>query len=237
MDKSVSSIMKELEKLGTEQTRKTFRNHGAQGDLFGVKIGDMKKLVKPLRGEQALAIELWETNNSDAMYLASMIADGQRMTSSQLNHWAKTAWWYMLSEHAVPVVAAENALATNIAMKWLKSRQESIVACGWATYSLVVAVRDDETLDLDEIQNLLRVAESSVHKAPNRVRNGMNHFVISVGCYVKPLLASAKSTAKKIGKVEVDVGQTNCKIPLASDYIAKVESMGRIGKKRASAKC
>ena len=65
----------------------------------------------------------------------------------------------------------------------------------------------------------------------------MNGFVISVGTYVKPLLKDAKRVAKAIGKVEVDMGDTACRVPLATDYIKKVEGMGRIGKKRKTARC
>ncbi len=65
----------------------------------------------------------------------------------------------------------------------------------------------------------------------------MNGFVISVGTYVKPLLSAAKQTAKTIGVVSVDMGDTACKVPLATDYIKKVETMGRVGKKRKTAKC
>jgi hypothetical protein len=65
----------------------------------------------------------------------------------------------------------------------------------------------------------------------------MNGFVISVGTYVKPLLKHAKAVAKKIGAVEVDMGDTACRVPLATAYIAKVEKMGRVGKKRKTMKC
>ena len=61
--------------------------------------------------------------------------------------------------------------------------------------------------------------------------------MISVGTYVKPLLKPAKAAAKKIGTVSVDMGTTSCKVPLATDYIAKVEKAGRVGKKRKTAKC
>ncbi|MEM9525876.1 MAG: sulfatase-like hydrolase/transferase [Bacteroidota bacterium] len=47
----------------------------------------------------------------------------------------------------------------------------------------------------------------------------------------------AKATAKKIGKVDVEMGETSCKVPLATDYIVKIESAGRIGKKKKSTKC
>ncbi len=65
----------------------------------------------------------------------------------------------------------------------------------------------------------------------------MNGFVIGVGSYVKPLLKQAKATAKKIGTVSVDMGDTACRVPVATDSIAKIESMGRVGKKRKRAWC
>ena len=40
-----------------------------------------------------------------------------------------------------------------------------------------------------------------------------------------------------IGAVAVDVGETDCKIPLASADIAKIEAMGRTGTKRKTAMC
>ena len=37
--------------------------------------------------------------------------------------------------------------------------------------------------------------------------------------------------------VDVDMGDTACKVPNATDYIAKIESMNRVGKKRKTMKC
>ena len=65
----------------------------------------------------------------------------------------------------------------------------------------------------------------------------MNGFVISVGGYVLPLQKKARDTAKKIGKVEVDVGDTDCKVPLALEYIDKMIARGNAGKKRRTVKC
>ncbi|MFT4843845.1 MAG: 3-methyladenine DNA glycosylase AlkD [Planctomycetota bacterium] len=39
------------------------------------------------------------------------------------------------------------------------------------------------------------------------------------------------------GKVEVDMRGTSCKVPVASDYIAKIEKAGRAGKKRSALRC
>jgi hypothetical protein len=65
----------------------------------------------------------------------------------------------------------------------------------------------------------------------------MNGFVIAVGCFVPELTARAKAVAKTVGRVEVDMGDTSCKVPAALEYIAKVEKAGRVGRKRATAMC
>lgn len=234
---SVEEVLKELQSYGNEQTLKTYRRHGADGDLYGVKIGDLKKVLKKIRGDQQLALSLWDTGIGEAMYLAGLAADGRVMTRSQLDHWARTAWWEMLSGYSVPGVAAENDAAFSIAMKWLNMKNSQRASAGWNTYAAAMSIRPDEELDFDEIRQLLKKIESEISTAPDRVRYCMNGFVISVGTYVRPLLKEAKATAGRIGVVEVDMGDTACQVPVATDMIAKVETMGRVGKKRKTAKC
>ena len=231
-------VMAELKKFGSEQTRKTYARHGADtSKMFGVKVGDLKAIAKKIKGNQDLACELYATGNYDAMYLAGIVADGAMMTKALLNTWVKNAAWRMISEYSVPGVASESKHCQDLALKWMKSKKEHVAACGWNTYAGLVATRPDDELDLDEIVKLLERIESEIDGVENRVKYVMNGFVISVGTYVKPLLKNAKQIAKSIGKVNVDVGDTSCKIPLATDYIAKVEKSGRIGKKRKSFKC
>ena len=241
----VAEVMVELEKLGTEQTKKTWLRHGASGELFGVKIGDMKTLMKQLPkgnakekpARQALALGLWATGNLDAMYFAALLADGALMTRKQLEQWVASARWQMLAEYSVAWVAAENGAAREIALEWIDSKKPNVACAGWNTYLGLVATRPDAALDLKEIERLLARIEKDVATAPNRVRYCMNGFVMAVGAYVKPLLAKAKATAKKLGAVRVDVGDTDCKVPNALEMIEKIESMGRVGKKRTTMKC
>ena len=234
---TLKQVMAELKSLGNPRQVETYRRHGADGDMYGVKIADLKTILKKIKGDQELAMQLWDTGNADAMYLAALLADGSQMTKKQLDGWAKTAWWSMLSNYSVPWVTAENPGGTAIAMKWIKSKKESIASAGWHSYASVVSIRPDDELDLDEIRGLLKHVEASIEKAPNSVRYCMNGFVIAVGSCVRPLNKAAKATAKRIGTVDVDMGDTACKVPVAIDMIAKVESKGRVGKKRKTAKC
>jgi 3-methyladenine DNA glycosylase AlkD len=235
--KTVDQVLVELKKHGSEQTRKTLARHGAPSGTIGVKVADLKLIAKKIKGNQSLAYELYETGNADAMYLAGIVADGSQMSKKQLEAWAQRATWHMLSEYTVPSVAAESPHARDLAMKWIRSKKELIASSGWCTYAGIVATRADEELDLAEIEELLNQVAAQIHSAPNKVRYTMNGFVISVGAYVKPLLAKAKKVATAIGTVSVDMGDTACKVPLALSYIEKIEAAGRVGKKRKTMKC
>ena len=234
---TLKQIMAELKKHGNEQTRKIYARHGAREPMFGVKIADLKVVAKKIRGEQELACKLYETGNYDAMYLAGIIADGAQMTKRQLQAWASAGQAKMMCSHTVPGVASESPHARDLAVKWINAKKEALQTCGWNTYTAIISTRQDEDLDLDEVTGLLNRVVDGIGDAPNETRYAMNGFVIAVGAYVKPLLKKAKAAAKMIGKVEVDVGETECKVPLATEYIAKIEKAGRVGKKRKSAKC
>ena len=236
---TVGQVMTELKKKGSAKTRKTYARHGAPAErMFGVTIADLKVIAKKIKGKQELACGLYETGNLDAMYLAGMVADGSQMTKKQLDAWAKGAGSLcMLSEYTVPWVAVESPHARDLALKWMKSKNENIASCGWCTYAGIVTTTPDEDLDLVEIKDFLNVVVKEIDSAQNRVRYTMNGFVIAVGAYVKPLLKQAKQAAKKIGLVSVDMGDTACKVPLASAYIEKIETAGRVGKKRKTIRC
>jgi 3-methyladenine DNA glycosylase AlkD len=236
---SVKSIMAELKAKGSEKTRKIYARHGMAGaPMFGVSVADLKVIAKRIKGQQALACELYGTGNLDAMYLAGLVADGSQMSEKQLNEWAEgAANMQMIAEYTVPWAAVENAHARELALKWIASKKEHVASSGWCTYSGIVATQADETLDLAEIEGLLSAAAKGIKGAQNRVRYTMNGFVIAVGTYVEPLLKKAKATAREIGAVSVDVGDTACTVPLATAYIEKVEAAGRVGKKRKTIRC
>lgn len=72
-------VMSELQELGTEQTKKTYKNHGAREPLFGVTIGAMRPLMKKTGKNYDLSMALYATGNYDAAYFAGMIAEPEKM--------------------------------------------------------------------------------------------------------------------------------------------------------------
>jgi 3-methyladenine DNA glycosylase AlkD len=241
---NLDQTMAALQKLGNEPTRKTWLAHGATGELYGVKIGDMKtlmkKLPKPGAERQELALGLFDTGNLDAMYFAGLLADGSKMTRKQLDAWIGAARWSMLAEYTVPWVACEHPQAREVALTWIDSKKEPVAAAGWYVYTGVVSTRPDAELDLAEIEQLLARVEKQTPAAPLRLRHAMGCFVVGVAGGVKPLFAKAKATAKRLAALPrpaPTAADRACKVPVALEMIEKLEKMGRVGRKRDTMKC
>ena len=213
------------------------KNHGVREPFFGVPIGELKKFQKRIKQDYQLALDLYETGNYDAMYLAGMIADDERMSRNDLQRWVEKAYGGALAGATVPGVAAGSPHGWEMARKWIESEKPMIAAAGWATLSAIVSVKPDVELEMTELKRLMKRAQKEMKSAPDIVRYQMNGFLISVGCYVEALTQMAMEIGEKIGEVHADLGNNDCAIPYGPDYIRKVQARGTIGKKRKHAKC
>ena len=66
-------ILKELKGYGDENTKKIYMNIGAKEPVYGVKVQDLKKILKKTKKNHKLSLDLYASGNSDAMYLAGLI--------------------------------------------------------------------------------------------------------------------------------------------------------------------
>jgi 3-methyladenine DNA glycosylase AlkD len=236
MPATAQSILAEIKPLGSDGYKRVLMNHGVTEPCFGVKIEELKKIQKRIKMDYRLALDLYDTGNYDARYLAGLIADDAKMTKQDLQHWLKTACPTTAGWTAT-TVAAGSPHGYELALEWIESDKDMVSAAGWGTLSALVSIKPDEELDHTMLRKLLQRVERTIHKSPNATRYKMNSFVIAVGSYVKSLNKLAIQTGEKIGVLTVDMGNTSCKVPFAPDYIRKVEKRGTIGKKRKSAKC
>ena len=233
----LKEVMAALAVKGSESTKRILLKHGAKEPFFGVKIADLKDIARKLKGEQALALELFATGNGDAQYLAGIVVDGTKMTRAQVQSWADQAAWRMISSSIVPVAASEHPDGFALARAWIDSPREHVAIAGWHSLGALATVLPDENLPVKELGALLDRVAKTLPAAPDRVRQAMNYFVIACGTYVAPLGGKAIATARKVGRVRVDVGDTDCKIPDAESYIMKSRRGAPVAPKRRSVRC
>ncbi len=210
--------LRRLEASGSAQTRKTYARHGVRGPLFGVSYAGLAKLEKEIGKDQALAEALWKSGNHDARVLATKIADPARMTRRLLEAWSKDLQDYVLT-HAFAELAAATAAAKELAGEWASSEKEWLGSAGW---TIIAVLAEGDAFDGDELARRVREIERGIHDSPNRTRYAMNQALISIGAYRQELRGAALAAAKRIGPVEVDHGDTDCKTPDAAVYIEKI---------------
>jgi 3-methyladenine DNA glycosylase AlkD len=207
-----------LKSLGTEQNRKTYRRHGAGEDVYGVSYAHFKDLKKKVKTDHALAVGLWESGNHDARVFAAMVADPQRLDAKTLDAWAAGLRNYVESD-GLSDIAARAPRARETMARWMASDREWIAAAGWRV--LANLARMEDGLPDEDCERFLSIIERDIKASPNRVRHEMNSAVIAIGAYHPALTAKALAAAARIGKVDVDHGDTGCKTADAATYIKK----------------
>ena len=65
------------------------------------------------------------------------------------------------------------------------------------------------------------IVAREIHTRPNRTRHSMNNALIALGVRNAKLEKKARTAAKKIGRVDVDHGETSCRTPDADSYMTK----------------
>ncbi len=214
----LTQLLHEMESLGTDQNRKVYARHGVAGNQYGLSFANLKKLQKRIKNDHPLSLALWETANHDCRILATMVADLAQADGALLESWCSDLDNYIITD-SFAGFAGRTSLARLKAQQWRDDDAEWPGRAGWhMTANLAM---QDQDLSDDYFVELLAVIESGIHSRPNRVRDAMNNALIAIGIRNPVLEALAREAASRIGKVEVDHGQTGCKTPDAASYIRR----------------
>ncbi len=230
------SILTEMETLGTEQARKTYQRHGVGDKVYGVSYADLGKFQKKLKTNHKIALDLWASGFHDAQVLACMIADPQQADSASLDKWSKTLSNYVITD-AFSGYVAKSSLAQTKAEAWIKSDKEWISSAGWNIIGTLA--KNDTSLADAWFAECVAAIERDLQTSKNRTRHTMNNTLIAIGARNPRLQAKALATAKRIGKVVIDHGLTNCKTrdavaTLQGDSQRKTKSSGGVIRKPAN---
>jgi 3-methyladenine DNA glycosylase AlkD len=211
-------VMQSLEQAGTAQNRKVYARHGAHEPMFGVSSAHLGILTKQIKRDHPLALQLWKSGNYDARLLATMIANPDKLTSETLDRWAKDLDCYPIAS-AFAKMVMQSALAEEKMKDWKSSHYEFVGQAGWDLQAYHAA---KESASESEVKKILSDIEKEIHNAANRVKHSMIMTLISIGARGGKLKDTALASHKRIGKVEIDHGDTGCKTPEPTAYIEKM---------------
>ncbi|WP_400190625.1 DNA alkylation repair protein [Hymenobacter sp. B81] len=223
---SFDEIYQQLQTLGTEQTRQTYRRHGCGDHVFGVSFAELGKLKKQLVGRgkdrahaHALARQLWPTGNFEARTLATMLADPQQLSAAEAEAWAAEVPNHALADSLAALVA-ETPFAQAKLAEWTATPDEYRQRLGFALLGRLAL--QDAALPDAFFEPYIRQIEQQLAGAANRAREGMNNCLISIGSRNEALRQRVEAAADRIGPVSIDHGDTACQTFDVRPYLAKV---------------
>ena len=210
--------MAALKKMGTAQNVKVYKRHGAGENVFGVSFANLKPLAKKIKEDHELALQLWDSGNVDARTLATMVVDNGAMDGALAQRWVKDVDYYLLAD-CVAGVVAKSPVAEAKMKAWMKSKKQYIRQSGYSV--LASSLVNGVDVSVSDCRQYLKTIEKEIHASANRAKHAMNMALIAIGIYKSALTKPAMAAAKRIGKVDVDHGETACKTPDAIPYIER----------------
>jgi 3-methyladenine DNA glycosylase AlkD len=216
---TAKEILATLKKSGKPQTAAIYKRHGSGSNVFGTLTSEIGKLQKKIKTDHALALELWQTGNAEARMLALQVADAAKLTLADAERMVKDGPVRFLDSYFAALVA-RSAIAEKTMRAWMKSPDESRREMGYGIFSARLKNDAGAVSDADA-DKVLATIEKEIHRSANWARRAMNGALISIGVYKPALRKKTIETAKRIGTVDVDHGETSCKTPDAASYIEK----------------
>src|SRR5262245_18308257 len=163
---TVNEILAKLESLGDAARRAHNTKVGAPDNQFGVKLGDIRAVAKKIKGDQQLAIDLWQTGNVEAQLVASLLLKPASLSAGELGKLTRYTLCAQVADSLNAYVVAEHPEKDALRGKWMKAKDRWAARAGWNLTASRVNKGAADGLDL---QALLDRIEKEMPKAKPEV--------------------------------------------------------------------
>jgi len=164
-------ILRKLKEAGTADNATGMKRFGISGSMiYGVKVPVIRRIAEETGKHHGLAAELWETGIHEAMILATMIEEPDRVTEEQLESWVSDIDSWDLCDHFCGNLVIETDFAGEKITQWAHREEEFVKRAGFVLIA-ETAVRgkklgDEVYLDyLDIIRKMKGDDRNFVRKA------------------------------------------------------------------------
>ena len=216
----VDMILKDLKALGDPRAIAVWKRVGMDTEkYFGVGMTKLRAYAKKHKKNHELALQLWASGYHDARLLATLLEEPNKATAEQIDRWVTESDFWDLINTLCSNVVVKTPFAQKKMEAWLKSKKELVRRAGYMI--LVGLAKEDNGFSDSFFEPYLVKIEKEIANEANWVREGMNYALIAIGSHSKPLGKAALKTAEKIGKIEIDYGDSSCQTLDAATYIKK----------------
>jgi 3-methyladenine DNA glycosylase AlkD len=165
-------------------------------NTYGVSIPALRKMAREIGKSHLLASELWSSGVHEGRILATMIDEPSRVTSIQMDRWAKDFDSWDVCDQCCSNLFDKTKFAWKKVVEWSSSKEEFVKRAGFALIA-ALTVHDKEASDA-QFARLLPLIERGSADERNFVKKAVNWALRQIGKRNENLNRLAIRAAKRI---------------------------------------
>jgi 3-methyladenine DNA glycosylase AlkD len=167
---------------------------------LGVSVPTLRGIAKKLGRDHGLALALWKSGIHEARILASMVDEPARVTSAQMDRWARDFDSWDVCDQCCSNLFDQTEFAYEKAVEWAKLDQEFVKRAGFALMA-ALSVHDKKAGDR-AFSPFLELIEEGATDERNFVKKAVNWALRQIGKRNLGLNARALEVAERISKLD-----------------------------------
>ncbi|TDD63329.1 DNA alkylation repair protein [Actinomadura rubrisoli] len=212
---TLTETMAELAELEDPKIREVNERHG---DDHGVNLSKLRAIAKRLKTQQELACRLWETDDTAARLLATLICRPKAFERDELDVMVREARTPKVHDWLVNYVVKKNPHSEELRLAWSNDPDPVVASAGWALTAERVT-KKPEGLDL---AGLLDAIEAEMKDAPDRLQWAMNHCLAQIGIDHAEHRARAIDIGERLQVLKDYPTSPGCTSPFAPIWITEM---------------
>lgn len=221
---TVKQVLGQLKALGTDKVRAQNVKAGAGDNQYGVALGDIRTLAKKLKTNHLLALELWDTGNADAQFLATLLMQPRKLPVRDLDRLVRSVSFVRVADWLNAYIVRQHPEKELLRQAWLKDGDRWAARSGWD----LTAERVGKAPDGLDLPGLLDRLEEEMAGAEPEVQWTMNNTLAGIGIHFPKLRTRAVAIGEKLGIYRDYPVSKGCTSPFAPIWIKyMVEQKGK----------
>jgi 3-methyladenine DNA glycosylase AlkD len=184
---------------------------------FGVSIPELRKIAKEIGKRHNLSLELWKTGISDAMILASLVAEPEKLTEEQMEEWVNDFNSWDVCDQVCNNLFNRHPLVWKKILDWSKREEVFVKRAAFALLSSL-AVHDKKAPD-EKFLAFLQVIKREAADDRNFVKKAVNWALRNIGKRNINLNRAAITAAREIQQIDSKASRW-----IASNALRELES-------------
>ena len=212
---TLKETLKQLQALGTAKVRAQNAKAGAGDNQYGVSLGDVRTLAKKIRTNHELALELWETGNADAQFLAALLIQPRKLSAKEMDRMVRSVAFSRVADWLNSYVVRQHPEKEALRRDWMEEEDRWAARAGWDLTAERVG-KSPEGLDIPALLDRL---EAEMAQARPEVQWTMNNTLAGIGIHFPRHRTRAIAIGEKLGVYRDYPVSKGCTSPFAPIWI------------------